>query len=203
MSSPWGKVHEMKLRWSCAAARSGAVAVAFLAAMGCGGSGGGASCPDTFAACGGDVLGSWNLTSSCYTLTNPLADDCPESTLESQPTASGSVVFRSDGTYSSSLTFGGRILFRAPASCLDGQTCTDLSDPADDRTCTGTDQCSCTTELEDNVSEDQGTYATSGTSAMLSPTLELPQTVEYCVDGDTMTVRLPSTDPEILLVFTR
>lgn len=184
------------LRW--------ALALSGITLSACGGGAGGACPSAAFTACGGDVQGTWNLVNECFEFDDPPSAECPEATVEAHTTASGSIVFRSDGTYSSSLLFGGELALEAPASCLDpGETCADLSDPADGTTCQGTDPCQCTTQLDDVTSEEEGDYATSGTSATLSPPLQLPRTVDYCVDGGTMLVRLPNTDPPIVLVFTR
>lgn len=168
----------------------------------CGG-GGGASCPDptTFQPCGGDVQGEWTLTDSCYTIEANL-DDCPEALVSNHPTASGTILFRADGTYSSAFQFGGTVTVTAPLSCTDAASCTDLSSPADNRSCSGTDPCECTTQLDDTDSTDQGSYSTAGSTATLSPTLGLPRTVDYCVDGDVMAARIAG-DPDVFLVFTR
>src|SRR5262249_31101897 len=72
-------------------------------------------------ACGGNVVGDWNVVDACLTFsgTSPLGDICPSATVDAGGLdASGTVSYRSDMTYSAMLTLSGSISINLPASCL-------------------------------------------------------------------------------------
>ena len=187
------------MSWGGTAARSLGLGLA-LAVAGCGGgSGGSASCSEVFDPCGGDVIGEWTLVGACTgAISNPLEASCPTAEFTADLTASGTAVLRTDGTYSTDIAIGGQVFSEIPASCVEPQTCTDLSDPTENRSCEGTDQCHCTTELDDSTDSGSGTYLTSGTTLTL---LGTSGASEYCVAGDTMRVQIDALDA--VLVFTR
>src|SRR5258708_28850460 len=78
---------------------------------GCGGSGG--TCGNT-AACGGDVMGTWKITSSCIsvdTSSMTLNTGCAgETATGSGFKITGTITFNADMTYSSSSTLTGNVV---------------------------------------------------------------------------------------------
>src|SRR3954453_2093346 len=91
-----------------------------LGLVGCDSDDGGGSC-DSVAACGGDIVGDWTITDSCFSLTGPAPTDgfCPPATLDSGGLkVSGTASYRADLTYSATLTFSGSLAVVLPPSCL-------------------------------------------------------------------------------------
>jgi hypothetical protein len=179
--------------------------------MGCssssGGSGSSASC-GSVAACGGDIVGTWKIVAACADVSagdagaNPA---CPNETVSAGPiTASGTVTFNADKTYSVSFTESVSEKLFVPASCLSANgvtlSCSDLGTEfngtsVDDAgtttvacTASGTD-CNCTFDVSEQNTSEMGTYTLSGntftTTASGSGT---PGTASYCVQGNTLHV---------------
>jgi len=95
-------------------------------AAGAGGTGtggsGGAPCPDV-TACGGDVVGTWTVMSSCLTMSGnldltPVNAGCTSAPVTGQLTVSGSWSAQADGTYTDGTTTTGTEQFRLAPSCL-------------------------------------------------------------------------------------
>ena len=87
---------------------------------GAGGAGAGAACT-SFTACGGSLLGTWQLTSTCF-FTPPAASGCADETVDAATFhESGSYVFNSDLTYSASVIPSGTLGFTMPQSCTPAQ----------------------------------------------------------------------------------
>jgi len=158
----------------------------------------------TFAACGGDIVGSWTIQEACLGDFNPVEDFCSEATVDlSSVSFSGSVEYLADGTYSVSSTQSGSVTVSIPASCLTGVTDCNTLD-SDEFDCSGdaTDSCDCTSSAADTVTE-TGTYATSGNDVTLTPTGDDPETSTYCVEGDVLKLRQTDEDLEITFALTR
>src|SRR5438445_10933653 len=78
---------------------------------------GGGTCANT-AACGGDVVGTWNITSSCVSATPSMMSSasCPGAkTTSSNLTATGTIVYRADMTYSSNFMVSGSVTVFQPS----------------------------------------------------------------------------------------
>ena len=93
-------------------------------ATGTGGSGGGGGtpCPNV-TACGGDVVGTWTVMSSCLTMSGnldltPLNAGCASAPVTGQFMVSGSWSAAADGTYTDSTTTTGTEQFTLAPSCL-------------------------------------------------------------------------------------
>jgi len=169
-----------------------------LAASGCGSSGG--TCSNT-AACGGAVVGTWTITSSCVSESASMLDSqCPTATASgSNLTISGSITYNADGTYSSTSTVSGSVSVTLPPSCLTTNgvtlTCAQLnqlfqSNPTAGVTlnCTGTSSCACTETLASQTSSETGTYTTTAAGLLTNtPTGGTVSQTDYCVKGTTMT----------------
>jgi hypothetical protein len=174
---------------------------ACVAAFGCSSSsssgGGGPDCT-SFNACGGNVVGTWNVTKACVGGTpNPLASQCPSSTAQISENASGAVTFKSDGTYSSTITTSAVEDVTLPASCLPGgATCAQLQTAINQQgdggagsttgTCTAAPSggCSCHVTVAGGGGSTNGTYSTSGTTITIDGTPS-----PYCVQGSGLLIQ--------------
>ena len=158
-----------------------AILCSLLLAAGCGGDDDSVDC-SAFAACGGDVVGTWRYGGSCEGENS----FCPELTIQARPSISGSFTFNSDGTYTSMGTTNGQSRYTIPASCLMGLTdCSQLELDASD-SCTGdaATSCSCTTTYNNVQESDSGNYVITGTTIALDGDTADP----YCVEGNQMRV---------------
>jgi hypothetical protein len=132
--------------------------------------------------CGGDIVGDWTIVDACLSFNgaSPLGDFCPSATVDAAGIdPSGMVSYRSDLTYSVTLTLSGTIALSIPTSCLtiDGVTVTcaqldqaakqaliDNPDPSiQSISCAGSSACVCTIQMTPQTSTSSGTYTTSGT----------------------------------------
>jgi hypothetical protein len=87
---------------------------------GAGGAGGGGACTE-FSACGGSLLGTWQLTSPCFFMP-PAGSGCAAETVNAATFhESGSYAFNSDLTYSASVIPSGTLGFTMPQSCTPAQ----------------------------------------------------------------------------------
>jgi hypothetical protein len=183
---------------------------ALLAACGGSSSGGGADCSNT-SACGGDLVGSWKVTSSCLTIdTSSMmpSSECPgQTTNVSDIGVSGNFTFNADQTFSSTGTASGKVNVTRPASCMtrNGVTITcaqlqqgieaNLDSQFSSASCT--DQlgggCSCTFVIAPTTTTSSGTYTTADGVLTQMRFGSAPSSSDYCVEGSTMTVS-PHTD---------
>ncbi|HYP90608.1 MAG TPA: hypothetical protein VEQ59_20700, partial [Polyangiaceae bacterium] len=81
-----------------------------VGSAGCGSksSGGGAAACSAGSSCGGDIVGNWKITSSCFDFGSlePSEGSCPDITQTVKDVStSGAVTYNADKTYSSSFTF--------------------------------------------------------------------------------------------------
>jgi hypothetical protein len=171
-----------------------------LASTGLSACGGGAGTCGNTAACGGDLVGTWKVTSSCVTINATMFDDmCPTASVRtSDVSVKGSMTFNADLTYTSTATLMGKAVITLPASCLTGPggtvTCAQLNalfalDPSTAGvTCVGTSSCTCTGPLSDAPSNETGTYTTTAAGILTqTATGGTPEESAYCVKGTTLT----------------
>jgi len=180
---------------------------AVLAVSSCGGGSGGASCgaPE---ACGGDVVGTWKVTSSCFA-TAPEAFavmGCPSAKVNvSDLSVTGTDTFKADKTEQATVSYGGSISMTYPSSCLapygSPPDCdlvaavfaADIAASTDDTpfksvTCKATGGgCVCTLPAAPNLTTETATYSTSG--GVLTETDSKGEVTQstYCVSGEMMT----------------
>lgn len=174
----------------------------------CGGtsSDGGSSCGNV-TACGGDVVGKWQITSSCLTVdTSGMASSsCPGAKATATDwKVSGSATFNSDKTFAVDSTVTGSVVVTTPASCLMRQgvtvTCeqvqqslqTSLSEPDaaySSATCGGAvgGGCSCKLVLKPMASNSTGTYSVADGVLTQQQANGTVGTSDYCVKGNTLT----------------
>jgi hypothetical protein len=171
--------------------------------LGCGGGGldSGGSCGQV-QPCGGSVVGSWKLTSSCLldgaALLGDEIDSCPAATVGvTNLKASGGETFNTDLTYQQTGTETFDATFTLPSSCFAvGKTCADLQAsfqqemqqgmiPITSASCaTSGAACVCALPFMVDATE-SGTYATTGTTLSTTPSDGSdPEDDPYCVQGN-------------------
>jgi hypothetical protein len=186
------------------ASRLGLFSALILTLSSCGGGSG--TCGNT-AACGGDIVGTWTISSTCVSVTAMTAmmpgGSCPGITVGSSSLdIKGSITYNADLTYSSSTTTTGSLVENIPASCLVSQgitlTCTQLNQvfaamgatsPFQSFNCVGSSGCSCTVVLKNQASTATGTYSTTAAGALtlMNSASATPSVDDYCVNGSTLT----------------
>lgn len=167
----------------------------------------------SFAACGGDPVGTWTLDSACLQDgANPFEDTCADAIIEIDLSGStGTLAINADMTYSTNFTFTGTFTFTLPMSCTDDigiTSCTDLNDPEEGRTCVDASGggCTCTATItDDDPSAETGTYTRSGNTFTTVPTDDPSggDTVEYCVDGNVLKASIVTAEGQQILTFTK
>ena len=180
---------------------------ALTALFSCGGGGGagGSTCSNA-AACGGNIVGSWTITSSCISIdaSNMVPEmDCPGATGTAEGfKVTGAVSYAADLTYTANTTASGTIVVKLPAACLTQQgftlTCAQVQQSLQanlsgsdysSATCSGSSDCTCKLGLSPQASASSGTYTT--TAAGLLTEVETggePSQSDYCVNGSTLTL---------------
>jgi hypothetical protein len=168
----------------------------------CGSSGGG-SC-GTVQPCGGDPTGTWKLSTACFsdestsTELAQLTQLCPTATATlSDVSATGTIAFRADATYTEMLTESATVHATVPPSCLvrGGVTLTCAQLPAliallsglsggPVVSCTGSSTCSCTSRVTAITANTSGTWSHAGTSITLTAADGTEDGGPYCVQGN-------------------
>ncbi len=176
--------------------------------IGTGGSSGGtgAGCSDVVA-CGGSVVGTWNVASSCIKVSGTLdlstiGAGCPSAAVTGSMSTTGTWTANADGTYSDHTTTVGDEQFTLAPSCLViSSTQTDCSGAANiisslgyaTVTCTpvSTGGCTCSATIKQSggpglvsvFAASNGNYVTSSNEL----TVDDQMRYSYCATGDTMT----------------
>jgi hypothetical protein len=133
-----------------------------------------------FLACGGDVLGTWIVSSaSLVRAPTPSPSACQgRATISTTPVASGSVTFRSDGTMTSDTSIGNDQTSVIPLSCTQAHDCASLQSSMQ----SGSLSVSC---------------ASSGSSACVCSTTLMPRPAPldmlYQVEGGNIVIHLNGT----------
>jgi hypothetical protein len=174
---------------------------------GCGGDDSGGTCGEA-SKCGGDIVGSWKITSTCLTLdAAPMMPSmgCDGATFAADDiAATGGVTYRPDQTYTATVTMTGNMAISLPASCLAQGgitlTCAQVeeslkgqSSPAvgfASSSCKAANGggCACTVPLTATTTNTEGTYSTSGGVVTQTPNGNAPEDSNYCVQGSTLTL---------------
>jgi hypothetical protein len=104
-------------------------------------------------------------------------------------TETGPMTFAAGGTYTSNVTATISYMEMTPSSCLTPLTCADLAagyvDQGASATCSGTTVCACSIALT-TTGAAAGTYTTTGTSMTIIPPSGTPNTMGYCVQGNSL-----------------
>jgi hypothetical protein len=164
---------------------------------GCGDSGGG-TCGNT-PACGGDVVGTWTITSSCLSPGSPTSAVCQGTSDIANLKITGAITYNADLTYTTNSLLSGSETVSLPLSCLTSSnasaTCDQLGqlfkdDPSNQSvTCSGTTICTCKIVVSNQTSMTMGTYSTTAAGVETdTPTVGQPSQSDYCVKGKTLTL---------------
>ena len=175
--------------------------------LGCGGSSHGLGVPGecgVFTPCGGAIEGTWKITSYCLAgSVASTSSTCSVTVAMSNIQVSGTLVFASDSTYSTSTVQSGTMNLTYAQSCLTDSnlTCAKISattkgDAGISLSCASNaaGDCACAEDLNNVASNEKGTYSTSGNSLAMVKTgaTKAPDPTEYCVQGNTLTIHSTS-----------
>jgi hypothetical protein len=179
----------------------------------------GGQCGEDFAACGGDISGTWKYTGACLTLPEDIfggsdGEENPFAMCSEAPKAEfsidiqGTITFGSDGSFSADQTTTIASKFSVANSCLEdlgGATCDQIGGtPEGDACVLGGEEPDSSTEM------DTGTYTTNGAVLVVTSDEEQPQPtdpseeeskVEYCVKGSKLTVRILDEEEGTTIVY--
>jgi hypothetical protein len=174
------------------------LSLAFLA--GCGGGSGG-TCANS-PACGGNIVGTWKITSACASASPSMFDmSCPGASESGNLTATGTYTFNADMSYSTSVLVSGTVTVGLPASCLSmggvTVTCDELNAlfasgaggmAAGSAHCSSAgSNCNCTISMTNSPQNDSGTYTTTaaGLLSLMAGGGATSEQDDYCVSGGT------------------
>jgi hypothetical protein len=171
-----------------------------------GGAGGGAvSCPNV-SPCGGSVVGTWNVTSSCLTWAGDMdvslgTFGCKTVPANGSLQTTGTLVVNADGTYSDQTTTTGAVTFPLSSTCLTVSSVAVTCEKTEgtfkalgwtSATCTSTNgQCNCSLSTEQHGGpgfiapyiEPEPRYTTTGYELSLDVLK-----YSYCASGNTLTL---------------
>ena len=169
------------------------------------GSSGAQRCPNV-SACGGSVVGTWNVTTSCLDISGDMDVSLGSLGCNTVPATgslqtTGSFVANADGTYDDRTTTTGSVTFPLSPSCLTVSSVPVTCEKAGtifpplgwtSSTCTSTNgQCSCTLTTTQHggpgfiapYTELNASYTTSGNELAIDALK-----YSYCASGDTLTL---------------
>jgi len=158
-------------------------------------------------ACGGDIVGTWQVTSTCIdadvTPSMGSMNKCTVSFSTNSLQYQGSISYRADLTYDLDVTVRGAIGITLPAECLTQKdvtlTCAQVearlkADPDNKRfssiSCesAGTG-CTCDLDITGQRNTESGTYTTTAAGLVsTTPSSGSGETNAYCVKGSTLTL---------------
>jgi hypothetical protein len=168
-----------------------------------GGSGG--TCPNA-TPCGGNVVGTWNVTTSCLKLSGEMdvtltSLGCSRVPVTGSIQTTGTYTANADGTYTDNTTTKGTVSFPLAPSCLSISSvpveCVKAASIFSSlgwktNSCVDTNgQCNCTlsTEQQGGIGFVSGLATKSGSYTISGTTLQNDDLkYSYCVSGDTLTV---------------
>jgi hypothetical protein len=147
--------------------------------------------------CGGDIVGSWAITSDCAEPSpRYLEGKYCDTAYSIDPGTTGTFTYNADLTFTESSTRSGIETTTWPASCFTAEQCASLqnlltNDPSIQTvTCRLASSCSCMIKRAGTTTTFAGTYATTA-AGLLTLTLAgqagLGQ-YDYCVNGNTLTL---------------
>jgi hypothetical protein len=157
----------------------------------------------TFEACGGDVVGNWNLVGVCLPdFGNPFAESCPTSTFSLTQGATGTFDILQDGTFQMLASLSLDVSATFPAECnAELASCDDWSLQFAGLVCTGevTGTCECGSSVGPLPAIANGEWAYDGDDVWFDGLAGEqtpdgggggPQEFAYCQDGDSLKLRL-------------
>jgi hypothetical protein len=186
------------------------------ALLGCGGDGSAARPPadggahadavvacEPFAACGGDLTGTWRLVNTCPTAAAKMAVEdqlkfCPAGSASlDRYDFSGTATFDTQGAVKYDVLIDIAVSTSLPSSCLGaGQTCTAVQQTLMGQSgvtsaiCQTTNAgCSCTYAAKAPDKKEDGYVASGTVITETNPIDGSVETSQYCVDGSTLRVK--------------
>ena len=188
--------------------------VCALFAVGCGddGDGGGEdndSNPDPvpekevceFEACGGDPAGTWSLEGECgFEGRTDIDPECPGAFLQAEGvglSGQSDLSFEDDGSWGLTYNLTGSFQFFVPKECLGEATCEDVEGrlhlpQSDNWACPDTGEaCDCLIPTETSLNDGgvRDSWRVEGNTIIATDTDDEDQVFEFCIEGDTMTVK--------------
>ena len=156
-----------------------------------------------FEACGGDVVGVWSLVSMCLgvdqTFENPMAEMCPESSIESDFNVAATFTFTETTLTTEFQEMEVNVSLTIPETCFeDSPLSCDGLDQEEDLTCgpEGED-CICTTVHSDAADEPEvSDYVVEGNELVVTDSEGDVEHVPYCVSGNLAIVEITELDEE-------
>src|SRR5258706_517889 len=168
----------------------------------------GGLCPSS-GACGGNIVGTWNITSSCLDVdvSGSIPNYCPTATAKPVDVQiRGTVTYQADLTFSRQITFSGGVAITFPASCLTTgdaggdagkpMTCDQLAQElmldvnyASVTCVAAASGCACTGTLSPQTTQIKtGMYTATSTGLLIETETgrATPDTSDYCIMGDTL-----------------
>jgi hypothetical protein len=170
------------------------------------GTDGGGTCTAS-GTCGGDIVGTWNVTTSCLDVdvSGAIPDYCPTAT--AQPMGfqlKGTISYKANLTYSRQSTISGGVVITYPAACLAGgdggapSTCDQLATQlkldlnyTSVACVTAGTGCTCTGTFAPQTQTKTGMYTTTSAAGLLVESetgRATPDMSDYCITGDTLTM---------------
>ena len=176
-----------------------AVLLGAFSGVSCGGDGGSCSTP---AACGGNIVGNWVVTSSCVQLMGTFSNSlCPTATAVATLQYSGQVSYTATMTYNLNPSASGTETIDFPASCVT-TTCDQIAQalqasPPDGLTSihcapAAGGGCTCAATLAPQSITQTGTYTLSGTTITTTSSTGADETDSYCAVGNHLDI-IPDT----------
>ena len=182
------------------------------------GAGGAAAACSNVVPCGGSVVGSWSVTSSCLTVSGQLdltlaGLNCAPAPITGSLQVTGTWTAKSDGTYADNTTTTGTETFQLAPACLmlsgTTTTCDGISGPLQGlgfasvncTTAAATGGCTCTATVNQMggagvvsvLASASGNYEASGNTL----TIDGSSPYSYCVAGSKMTWTPKPTSPTV------
>jgi hypothetical protein len=176
--------------------------------------GDGAAC-GAVPACGGDIVGRWNMTDSCVTGDLELDSDCG-ATANVDFSFDEGITYNADLTYTQTGSIRATAHYHLPPACVGNQSCAQvqaglMSTGAAVGTgftlqsvvCRGSIACTCDAIITSSPMDQNGTYNTVG-GLLLVFSVGSSSITQYCVTGTTMHEMIDSnTEPSGTLIFTK
>lgn len=182
----------------------------------------------SFTACGGNLVGTWNIESLCSpdasaTCAQPVTIDRSRSVATYTFASNGSFTFAASGTLTETISYTKDCLgpgsdAGVPELCTSLQSAIQASIArADGGSLSGltsftcsvqNDRCVCVEVIMPATTTETGTYTTSGnqvTVTITNPSTDAGfPTADYCVSGTTLKLRSPSTSgSDVVVTLTR
>ena len=151
------------------------------------------------APCGGDIVGTWTVTSGCESSTRSALDGaCPAATaLVGIVLARSTISYRADMTYSFAGTVLGDAYVSVPTECLtSGETCADVAQQLSTEpdfasiSCMSRESgCECQRRQAPEEVMEAGTFTVTAGGLLTEVSAGTPpRLMDYCVRGNTLTL---------------